>query len=125
MAVRNEREVGSQRSPLVSVENAPGFDVSDCSLDWGAQAAYVCIELLLPFKQVPVLRFLDRRDVARSLVSPIADTTEGLRDDLGGPCFAEDGHVVVVSGKRFGDEDHVARKVGYDLAAEASRLVFS
>ena len=35
------REVGSQRSPVVSVENAPGFDVGDRSLDWGAQAAYV------------------------------------------------------------------------------------
>src|ERR1017187_8030473 len=118
-------EVAAEWPPVVGVENAPGLDVGDCALDWGAQAAHVRVELLLPFKQVPVLWFLDRRDVTGSLISLVADTAEGRRDDLGVLRLAEDGHVVVVSGERFGNEDHVSRHVRYDLAAEASRLMLS
>ena len=59
------------------MENAPGLDVRDCALDWGTQAAHVRVELLLPFKQVPVLRFLDRRDVTGALISLVAYTAEG------------------------------------------------
>src|ERR1019366_2281602 len=46
-------EVAAEWPPVVGVENAPGLDVGDCALDWGAQAAHVRVELLLPFKQVP------------------------------------------------------------------------
>src|ERR1035441_5667902 len=51
-------EVAAEWPPVVGVENAPGLDVGDCALDWGAQAAHVRVELLLPFKQVPDLRKL-------------------------------------------------------------------
>jgi hypothetical protein len=43
-------QIGSERPPVVGVENAPRFDVSDCTLDWSAKAAHVYVELVLPLK---------------------------------------------------------------------------
>jgi len=106
------------------VENAPRLDVRDGTLDWGAQAAHVGVKLLLPFKQFPALRFLDRRYVARALISPVANSAERCRNDLGGRRFTEGGHVVVVAGDGFGNEYDVACEIRYDLAVEAGRFMF-
>src|SRR5208283_921030 len=97
----------------------------DCALDRGAQAAHVRVELPLPFKQFPDLRFLDRGYVAGSLISFVADGAECCRDDFGGFRFAEGCHVMIVAGDGLGDEYDVACEIRYDLAVEARRLVLS
>ena len=118
-------EVGPERPPVIGVENAPRFDVSDCTLDWCAQAAHVCVELPLPFKQFPVLGFLDRGYVSGSLISFVANAAECRGDDFGGLRFAEGSHVVIVAGDGLRDEYDVAREIGYDLAVEACGLMLS
>ena len=35
--------------------------MSDRALDWGAQLAYLGVEFLLPVKQFPALRLLERK----------------------------------------------------------------
>src|SRR5262245_32383532 len=42
------RHVCAERPTVISVENAPGFEMSDRALHRGAQPVYLCIEFLLP-----------------------------------------------------------------------------
>src|SRR5260370_37922409 len=58
------RGVRTERPPVIGVENTPGLDMSDRSLDSGAQAVYLGIEFLLPVKQFPAWRLLKRGDEA-------------------------------------------------------------
>src|SRR5712691_1504213 len=119
------REVGSEGPPVVGVENTPRLDVSDRTLNCWAQTAHIRVELLLPFKQLPPLGFLDRGYVAGSLVSFVANAAECCGDDFGGLRLAEGSHVVIVAGDGLGDECDIAREIRYDLAVEASCLVLS
>ena len=107
------------------MENTPRLDVGDRTLDWGAQAAHVRVELIFPSKQFPALRFLDRGYVAGSLISFVANGAECCRDDFGGLRFTEGRHVMIVAGDGLGDEYYVAREIRYNLTVEASRLMFS
>ena len=52
--------VCAERSPVIGVENTPGFEMSDRTLDRRAQPVYLDIEFLLPVKQLPALRLLKR-----------------------------------------------------------------
>lgn len=107
------------------MENPPRFDVSDRTLDWSAQAAHGRVKIVLPFKQFPVLGFLDRGNVAGPLVPFVADSAECCGDDFGGLRLAEGSHVVIVASDGLGDEYDAAREIRYNLAVEAGRLVLS
>ena len=70
------RGVRTERPPVIGVENTPGFEMSDSALNWGAQLIHLGIEFLLPVKQFPALRLLDRGDEARALIALVADPAE-------------------------------------------------
>ena len=71
------RQVCAEWPPVIGVENAPGFEMSDRALDRGAQPVYLCIEFLLPVKQLPALRLLERCYEARALIALVADPAGG------------------------------------------------
>ena len=98
------RGVRTERPPVIGVENTPGFEMSDCALNWGAQPIYLGIEFLLPVKQFPALRLLKRGDEARALIALVADPAEGSRHDICGFCLGEGCHVVIMPGNGLGYE---------------------
>ena len=58
--------------------------MSDRALDRGAQLVYLGIEFLLPVKQLPALRLLERGDEIRTLIALVADPAVGGRNDICG-----------------------------------------
>src|SRR6516225_12403850 len=72
--------------------------MSDRALDRGAQPVYLCIEFLLPVKQLPALRLLERCYEARALIALAADPAGGSLHDICGLCLSEGCHVVIVPG---------------------------
>ena len=98
------RGVRTERPPVIGVENTPGFEMSDCALNWGAQPIYLGIEFLLPVKQFPALRLLKRGDEARALIALVADPAESSRHDICGFCLCEGCHVVIMPGNGLGYE---------------------
>ena len=80
------------------MKNTPGFEMSDRALDRCAQLAYLGVEFLLPVKQFPALRLLERGDEARALVTFVADPAVGGRNAICGLRLGEGCHVVIMPG---------------------------
>src|ERR1035438_2212643 len=96
--------VRTEWPPVIGVENTPGFEVSDRTLDWRTQPVYLGIEFLLPVKQFPALRLLKRGDEARALIALVADPAESSCHDIFGFCLREGSHVVIMPGDGLGYE---------------------
>jgi len=119
------RQVCAEWPPVIGVENAPGFEMSDRALDRGAQPVYLCIEFLLPVKQLPALRLLERCYEARALIALVADPAGGSLHDICGLCLSEGCHVVIVPGNGLGYEEEIAVEIRDGLALKSGCLMLS
>src|SRR5262249_33116694 len=66
-------------SAVVGVEDTPGFDVGDGSLDHVPNLVDLSVEFLLPVQKLTASRFLDRRDHVVTDVALIADPVSRVK----------------------------------------------
>jgi hypothetical protein len=112
----------AQRSPVVGVENSPGFQVGDDAFDHSAGLIDGRVERLLPVKEFDALDLLDGRDHAASDIALVAGPGVG-RQPAKGPGLVQAVHVMASAGDRIGDPHELTFEGAHDLNVHAGRLV--